>query len=352
MEEQHNHSNDFNTKTFITKSLQATNGNILSIDTLIKLLELLTTDQEEVLVNVTTILRLAYNVPMQPLKFHTQHANDYVSLIELIASDNEIITTNVLSILTSACREGTGLCAVLHSSSALASVLPQITPTIKKNRALQQFITTALSAIHNVLHDATHINLQELAIQSKLYMCAFKCCHQEYHVQSSTFQLLDVLGDLTEIDSSISIYIWLNIELISLHSGLTKAVSEVGEKKNKIGKCLRIVRNITDTVRSSKQLSKKRKHETLIRQLPIRVIHAIVECMTTNNNDASLGMNHRGEQIFNIGLDLLWSISMMDEQKKGDQITKRYGLPVVTPLVSIEQFGKVLLLDNEHKKRT
>ena len=58
----------------------------------------------------------------------------------------------------------------------------------------------------------------------------------------------------------------------------------------------------------------------LIRQLPIRVIHAIVECMTTNNNDASLGMNHRGEQIFNIGLDLLWSISMMDEQKKGDQI--------------------------------
>ena len=81
-----------------------------------KLWELLTSNDEHVLLNVTTCLKIMWSIPHHPLRFHTIGvAADYVACIELIGSDNDLIVTNVLGLLRHASRENA--CCYAHNQT-------------------------------------------------------------------------------------------------------------------------------------------------------------------------------------------------------------------------------------------
>ena len=82
-----------------TKQELEANMHQCDLNVVATLLETLyTTNQEELLLHVTTCLRLLWSVPLQPLRFHSSLPStsslDYTPFLELIGSDNDLIASN------------------------------------------------------------------------------------------------------------------------------------------------------------------------------------------------------------------------------------------------------------------
>ena len=355
--------------SMVTKTHGQGQGQVFE-ETIATLVEYLASEDENILLNASTCLRLAFSVPMQPLQFHTASCiTDYDACIELVGSDNNLICANALGILLFAFREGVGLCMILRSP-ILQPVLQYVLSTLEEERdhlvvrALKEFVASALASVNDISTDFIHHDLCSIAISTGLYKCAIELCNAK-HCRgvglraNASLQLIDILGRLTENNATVALHLWKDVSLGPLTNFLSSFVKN-DHDQNTLGihnrgmflGSLRVIHNILASVVSSRCGGKRVALPLLLQRMPIEAVNGVIKFVTAENNSkknvSSLMYDSRGVEAGVIGTELLWSIALMDgkqEQNGKQQNTakKFYNLPIVSPLTTQLNFVESII---------
>ena len=361
-----------------------TKGNQCTSNTQLKLWELLGSNDETLLLNVTACLRLAWSIPNKPLQFHNAGGvTDYVVCLELVGSDIDLISANVLSVLCHASKEDVCCCTIFKSASLLRRVLRHIIcPTLCDRdlsvvRSCKIFIATALSTSHNVESMHSHFDTKDRIIESGFYEYAIELCHMKYAIDmKSTYTLLQTIGNLTETDSHVSSYLWLsssiNFTPITnyLHYNFFHSKknmndnnnSDKDDRKNDINepsmdikqglfvRSVRIIRNILENVLVNKNC--RNNFHILKRILPLRSIDSMCTFISFEYEEvkSSRKLDRVGERVYDCCVQLLWSVATIESSggsgiklMDGKRMTNYYFLPIVTPTCTMDRFVSSLI---------
>jgi hypothetical protein len=323
-----------------------------------KLWELLTSNDENVLLNATSCLKILWSIPHHPLRFHTIGvAADYVACIELIGSDNDLIVTNVLGLLRHASRENACCRTLLSSSSLLSNVLQYIlhpTSLLERDalvlRALQEFVTSVLLTSSNTESAMDHFDTNDRLMAAGLYRTAIELSRSMYCTNTTTTKgkegvnctcnLLSALANITELDPIVASHLWFDVaidltsittyfhlQLYTHQDGLhgidndgNSAVTQLNgfskrTKQSLFVRSLRMMRNVVETAMNTKKQRGKRfailKSDRMLTCKSIDAICTFV-CMECQANTVCQMVDDKGEIARDVGVSLLWSVAMIE----------------------------------------